>query len=75
MPRTRPRKSASKSPLEEEISRSESGIRQDLPDRASIIGDKEFISPKGNKYRIILTNETDPYDKPENDLDKCNKEK
>jgi hypothetical protein len=31
----------------------------------SIVSETEFTSPKGAKYRIIKTRETDPYDKPE----------
>jgi hypothetical protein len=36
--------------------------RQDLPEAGSIIGEEEFISPKGNKYKIILTDELDAYE-------------
>ncbi len=43
---------------------SELGVRQDLPEESSIIGEKEFTLPKGNKYRIVLTDETDAYDEP-----------
>ena len=30
----------------------------------SVISETEFTSPRGAKYRIIKTKETDPYDKP-----------
>jgi len=39
--------------------------RQDLPDPGSIIKEVPFTSPKGNTYRIIVTNEKDPYEEPE----------
>jgi len=53
----------------------DSSIRQDLPDEASVVEEKEFTSPKGNKYRIIVTNETDPYDQPEYTSKRCDDEK
>ena len=40
-------------------------VRQDLPEEAHIIGEKDFTSPKGNKYRIILTDELDAYEQPD----------
>ncbi len=55
--------------------KSEISVRQDLPDEISIIGEKEFTSPKGNKYRIILTDEKDLYDKKENASMKGNEKK
>jgi hypothetical protein len=38
--------------------------RPGLPDSASVVSVKTFTSPKGNRYRIIETNETDAYDPP-----------
>jgi hypothetical protein len=38
--------------------------RPGLPDPASVVSVKTFTSPKGNRYRIIETTETDPYDPP-----------
>jgi hypothetical protein len=35
-----------------------------LPAPESTVGESEFTSPKGFKYRIIHTNEVDPGDKP-----------
>jgi hypothetical protein len=35
-----------------------------LPDESSVIGEKSFVSPKGGRYRILRTTETDAYDKP-----------
>ena len=35
-----------------------------LPDPASVIAEKSFVSPKGVRYRILTTTETDPYDPP-----------
>ena len=33
-----------------------------LPNEASVLSEKEFTSPTGKRYRIIRTDETDPYD-------------
>ena len=33
-----------------------------LPNRASVLSEKELTSPTGKRYRIIRTDETDPYD-------------
>jgi hypothetical protein len=41
-----------------------SPARPGLPAPESIVSETEFTSPKGAKYRIIKTTETDPYDKP-----------
>lgn len=41
---------------------SEKNVRQDLPDKDSIIEEKEFNSPKGHRYKIIVTSEKDPYE-------------
>jgi hypothetical protein len=38
--------------------------RSGLPAPESIVSETEFTSPKGAKYLIIKTRETDPYDKP-----------
>ena len=38
--------------------------RPGRPDEESVIEEKEFTSPKGNRYRVIRTDETDPYDAP-----------
>ena len=38
--------------------------RPGLPNKASVISEKAFISPKGKHYRIIRTDEMDPYDAP-----------
>ena len=37
---------------------------QDLPDPDTIITEVPFTSPKGNTYRILVTNQTDEYDPP-----------
>jgi hypothetical protein len=42
---------------------SEPEPRPGLPAPGSIVSEKEFTSPRGAKYRIIRTRETDPYDK------------
>ena len=36
--------------------------RPGLPDKSSIVSVKTLVSPKGNRYRIIETDETDAYD-------------
>ena len=38
--------------------------RPGLPKKASVLSEKVFTSPKGKHYRIIRTDETDPYDAP-----------
>ncbi|HYO50831.1 MAG TPA: hypothetical protein VEW94_13345 [Chloroflexia bacterium] len=38
---------------------------QDLPDPESVIAEVPFTSPKGNTYRIIITDEVDAYEEPE----------
>lgn len=43
---------------------SKSAAGKGLPAPESVVGELEFISPKGNRYRIIKTTEMDAYDKP-----------
>jgi len=38
--------------------------RPGMPKKASVLSEKEFKSPKGKRYRIIRTDEMDPYDAP-----------
>jgi hypothetical protein len=38
--------------------------RPGMPDEESIVSKKPFTSPKGRRYQIIETDETDPYDQP-----------
>jgi hypothetical protein len=38
-----------------------------LPDKDTVISEREFTSPKGKRYRIIKTTERDPYDPPDDD--------
>jgi hypothetical protein len=45
-------------------SAAESRGRPGMPDESSVLSEKVFTSPKGNEYRIIKTDETDPYDAP-----------
>ncbi len=35
-----------------------------IPNKASVLSEKGFTSPKGKPYRIIRTDEMDPYDAP-----------
>jgi hypothetical protein len=41
----------------------ELAIRTGMPAPDSVISETTFVSPKGNVYRILKTNETDDYDK------------
>lgn len=36
--------------------------RPGLPDEATVVSEKIFTSPKGRRYRILRTTQTDPYD-------------
>ena len=38
--------------------------RPGLPNKASVLSEKVFTSPTGKHYRIIRTDEMDPYDDP-----------
>ena len=38
--------------------------RPGMPNKASVLSEKAFTSPKGKHYRIIRTDEMDPYDDP-----------
>jgi hypothetical protein len=40
-----------------------------LPDKEAVISERTFVSPKGKRYRIITTSETNPYD-PSDEADK-----
>jgi hypothetical protein len=42
----------------------ESKGRPGMPNEASVLSEKTFTSPKGKQYRIIKTDEMDPYDAP-----------
>ncbi len=39
--------------------------RPGWPAPGSILSEKTFISPKGKRHLILETDETDPYDKPQ----------
>ncbi len=34
------------------------------PDPDTVIAERTFVSPKGRRYRILTTTESDPYDPP-----------
>jgi hypothetical protein len=38
--------------------------RPGMPNKASVLSEKVFTSPTGKRYRIIRTDEMDPYDAP-----------
>jgi hypothetical protein len=40
-----------------------------LPKKESIISEKMFTSPKGRRYRVLTTTETDAYDQGGDDKD------
>jgi hypothetical protein len=35
-----------------------------IPDETTVVAEEEFISPKGRRYRILKTRQTDPDDPP-----------
>jgi len=45
-----------------EVRRSRLPLRAGLPAPDSIVSEVPFTSPKGNRYRIIKTDETDEYE-------------
>jgi hypothetical protein len=38
--------------------------RPGMPNEESVLSEKTFTSPSGKRYRIIKTDEMDPYDAP-----------
>jgi hypothetical protein len=38
--------------------------RRKPPDPETVVSESKFVSPKGRVYRILRTNQTDPYDPP-----------
>jgi hypothetical protein len=36
-----------------------------MPDPASIVEERTFVSPKGRRYTILRTDQMDPYDVPQ----------
>ena len=49
----------------------ESRDRPGMPNEESILSEKVFTSPKGKEYRIIKTDERDPYDAPVSPKEQC----
>ena len=39
-------------------------VAREIPEKRSIVSTDAFTSPKGRRYTIIETNQTDPYDAP-----------
>ncbi|MBA5800316.1 hypothetical protein [Rhizobium changzhiense] len=39
--------------------------RPGLPDPTKVVGERDLLSPKGKRYKIIRTRECDAYDKPD----------
>ena len=44
--------------------------RPGLPDPTTVVAEESFTSPKGRRYRIFKTRQTDPYDDPPADEDR-----
>ena len=42
--------------------RETAAARPGLPDPTSVVSEKEFTSPKGGRYRVLRTTETDAYE-------------
>jgi hypothetical protein len=38
-------------------------VRKEVPDPATVIAKKTFISPEGKRYTILETTQMDPYDR------------
>jgi hypothetical protein len=50
---------------ENEVQEPEQGHRRpELPDDSMVVSEETITSPKGRRYRILRTLETDPYDDP-----------
>jgi hypothetical protein len=62
MPRTKDRRPRRASPEKPPRRTARAKPRPGLPDKSSIKSVKTLVSPKGTRYRIIETNETDAYD-------------
>ena len=45
--------------------------RPGMPNKESVLSEKAFTSPKGKRYRIISTDEIDPYDAPVSREEQC----
>jgi hypothetical protein len=45
--------------------------RTGLPDEATVVAVEEFTSPKGRRYRIVKTRQTDPDDPLTSGSDEC----
>jgi len=43
---------------------SSEGARPGLPDPSSVLAETVLVSPKGQRYRILRTDEKDAYDPP-----------
>jgi hypothetical protein len=40
------------------------GRRPGLPDESTVVSEETFTSPKGRRYRILKTRQTDQYEEP-----------
>jgi hypothetical protein len=49
--------------------------KPEIPRKETIVGEKSLVTPKGGRYTIVETNQTDPYDdeKPNGDGDRSEK--
>jgi hypothetical protein len=64
MPRANDRRARTKGLAKSRTGTKRGKPRPGLPDKSSILAVKTLTSPKGNRYRIIETDETDAYDPP-----------
>ena len=62
MPRAKGRPPRRPSPGKTRARTARAKPRPGLPDKSSIVSVKTLVSPKGNRYRIIETDETEAYD-------------
>ena len=46
----------------EELGEGATAGRPGLPEEATVVSEETITSPKGRKYRILRTTQTDPYD-------------
>jgi hypothetical protein len=63
MPKRSGKKTPHRAPRQERSTKAPRGVN-DIPNKASIVATDTFVSPKGRRYTILETDQTDPYDVP-----------
>jgi hypothetical protein len=43
----------------------DSAAGAEIPKKSTIVAEKTFVSPKGRRYAILETDQSDPYDEPD----------